>query len=339
MRRDRQYAFSLIRSTFFAATFGILVAPLGAKIETKQCEFSLKEQVPQNIKFTVQAGRVAFLCKSDTFFLRGTVTRTLPWQRTGKIFETMAERLKAETLESWAGGRLYKIAAGGESPSKTLICGYHTREAYSLDVCAPETDDKSKSDTRNLVGKFIKEFRTIALDAAPLLKSAPLFSQKKVFNEENETREPALLALTMPAGYVEVTRRENRALFTDAAGLAEIEVFYELSELALDSELAHKVYQKSIASFLARQGPWRADKNVSADKKDGVTCLIFTDNDKRLSHYCYAVQPFLQNAKKRFCRIAFVAVFQREAVDQQRFLADQQTILTEWMATIQKHSN
>lgn len=339
MRRDRQQAFSLIKSTFLAIVFVFFSAPLGAEPEAKQCEFSLKEQVPQNIKFTVQAGRVAFFCKNDAFFLRGTVTRTLPWQRTGKIFETMAERLKAETLESWAGGRLYKIAGGGENAGKTLICGYHTREAYSLDVCAPEIGDKSKSYTRDLVAKFIKDFRTITLDAAPLLKSAPLSSQKKVFNEENETREPALLALAMPPGYVEVTRRENRALFTDAAGLAEIEVFYELSELALDSELAHKVYQKSIASFLARQGPWRAEKIASTDKKDGVICLLFTDNDKRLSHYCYGVQPLVQNAKKRFCRIAFVAVFQREAVDQKRFLTDQQTILTEWMTTIQKHSN
>lgn len=306
--------------------------------DAQHCKLSLKEEVPKNIKFTVQSGRIAFLCKDDAFFLRGTVTRTLPWQLTGKIFETMAERLKAETLEKWPSGRLYKISADKKSDQKTLICGYHTRDQYSIDLCSPEIGEK-KAQAAELVGGILKEFRAIPLEKAPLLKSAPLFAEKKVFTEENETREPALLALTMPPGYVEVTRRENRALFTDAAGLAEMEIFYELSELPLDSELAHKVYRKSISAFLAKQGPWRPDKDDNVRQEGDTTCLLFTDNDKRLSHYCYSVTQVTQAGKKRFCRIAFVIAYLGEAVDRVRLLTDQQTIMNNWANIVRKHSS
>lgn len=317
--------------------FALGAAPVSAADEMP-CKFSLKEEVPKNIKFTVQSGRIAFLCKEDAFFLRGTVTRTLPWQLTGKIFETMAERLKAETLEKWPSGRMYKISADKKSDQKTLICGYHTRDQYSIDLCSPEIGEK-KAQAMDLVGGILKEFRALPPEKAPLLKSAPLYAEKKVFTEENETREPALLALTMPPGYVEVTRRENRALFTDAAGLAEMEIFYEISELPLDSELAHKVYRKSIAGFLAKQGPWRLEKDGSQDKKGDTTCLIFTDNDKRLSHYCYAIAQITQAGKKRYCRVAFVIAYLGEAVDRTRLLADQEALMNNWTAILRKHSN
>lgn len=303
-----------------------------------RCKFALKDEVPKHINFTVQSGRIAFLCKDDAFFLRGTVTRTLPWQLTGKIFETMATRLNAETLEKWPSGRLYKISADKKSEQKTLICGYHTRDQYSIDLCSPEVGEQ-KAQATELVGGILKEFRAIPLDKAPLLKSAPLYSEKKVFSEENETREPALLALTMPPGYVEVTRRENRALFTDAAGLAEMEIFYEVSDLPLDSELAHKVYRKSIASFLGKQGPWRPEKEDNVDQKGDTTCLLFSDKDKRLSHYCYMVAQITQAGKKRFCRVAFVIAFLAEAVDRTRLLADQQALMNNWANIIRRHGS
>jgi hypothetical protein len=303
--------------------------------ETSSCKFSLKEEIPKNIKFTVQSGRIAFLCKSETFFLRGTVTRTLAWQLTGKIFETMAERLKAETLEKWPSGRLYKINGDKKSEQKTLICGYHTRDQYSIDLCSPEVGSKAVE----LIGGILKEFRSMPLDKSPLLKSAPLYAEKKVFSEENETREPALLALTMPPGYVEVTRRENRALFTDAAGLAEMEIFYEISDLPLDSELAHRVYRRSIAAFLAKQGPWRPEKENNVEQKDDTTCLVFSDKDKRLSNYCYTVTAVTQAGKKRYCRVAFVVAYLGEAVDRARLLTDQQTLMNSWAGILRRHSN
>jgi hypothetical protein len=302
------------------------------------CKFSLTEEAPRNIQFTVQAGRIAFLCKSDDFFLRGTVTRTLDWQLTGKIFEAMAESLKAETLDKWASGRLYRIQGDAKNQQRSLICGYHSREQYSIDICSPQIGENSEK-AKALVLSLLTEFRKMQLDKSPLLKSAPLFAQKRVFTEENETREPALLALTMPAGYVEVTRRDNRALFTDAAGLAEMEVFYELSELALDSDLAHKVYRKSISSFLSRQGPWRPEREDNTVKNSHVACLLFTDNGTRLSHYCYVVAPVTIAGKKKFCRIAFVIAFAREAVDRDRLLGSQQAMLTGWAAILRKHSN
>ena len=311
---------------------------LFAADDSNNCKLSLTEEVPKNIKFTVQSGRIAFLCKDDAFFLRGTVTRTLPWQLTGKIFETMAERLKAETLEKWPSGRLYKISADKKSDQKTLICGYHTRDQYSMDLCSPEIDDQ-KTKAKDLVGGILKEFRSVALEKAPLLKSAPLFAEKKVFTEENETREPALLALTMPPGYVEVTRRENRALFTDAAGLAEMEIFYEVSDLPLDSELAHRVYRKSIISFLGKQGPWRLENENQVEQKGDTSCLLFTDKDKRLSHYCYTVTPITLAGKKRYCRVAFVIAYLSEAVDRTRLLADQQALMNSWSGIIGRHSN
>jgi len=314
--------------------FGVSAEPPAGS----DCRFSLTEEAPRNIQFTVQAGRIAFLCKNEDFFLRGTVTRTLDWQLTGKIFEAMAESLKAETLEKWASGRLYKITGDPKNQQKSLICGYHSREQYSIDVCAPLAGSETDK-ARTIVVGLLTEFRKMQLDKSPLLKSAPLFAQKRVFTEENETREPALLALTMPAGYVEVTRRDNRALFTDAAGLAEMEVFYELSDLALDSELAHKVYRKSISSFLARQGPWRAEREDNTVKKNDVACLLFTDNGTRLSHYCYVVAPLTIAGKKKFCRIAFVIAFAREAVDRDRLLENQQALLTGWATTLRKHSN
>ncbi len=249
----------------------------------------------------------------------------------------MAERLKAETLEKWPSGRLYKISADKKSDQKALICGYHTRDQYSIDLCSPEVGNR-KSQTTELVGGILKEFKTVPLDMAPLLKSAALFAEKKVFTEENETREPALLALTMPPGYVEVTRRENRALFTDAAGLAEMEIFYEISELPLDSDLAHKVYRKSIAAFLAKQGPWRPDREET-NKAGDTTCLLFTDNDKRLSHYCYSVAQITQAGKKRYCRIAFVIAYLGEAVDRTRLLTDQQALINNWANILRRHSN
>lgn len=304
----------------------------------EDCNFSLKDEAPKHINFTVQSGRVAFLCKADSFFLRGTVTRTLPWQLTGKIFETMAERLKAETLEKWPSGRLYKIESGKTGEGKTVICGYHSREMYSMELCAPQESGDKKDRATNLVRGMIREFMKIPLESSPLLKSAPLYSQKRVFTEENETRELALLSLTMPPGYVEVTRRENRALFTDAAGLAEMEIVYELSELPLDSELAHKVYRKSIAGFLSRQGPWRIEKEEAVERKGEAVCLSFTDNGARLSHYCYIVIAQQIKGKKRYCRLAFVAAYLREAVDRTKLLAEQQNLLNTWAETIRKHA-
>ena len=339
---------------FFALNFGAISAATG-----EERAFSLKQETPKHINFTVQSGRIAFLCKSDGFFLRGTVTRTLGWQLTGKIFETMAERLKAETLEKWPSGRLYRIVGEKQTEQKSLICGYHTRDKYSIDLCAPEghgsprvgaaTDGKATTEghgsprgddrARRLVSGILQEFRKISLEESPLLKSAPLYSQKKVFTEENETREPALLALSMPPGYVEVTRRDNRSLFTDAAGLAEMEIFYELSDLALDSDLAHRVYRKSISAFLAKQGPWRPEREDNLEKSGEATCLLFTDNGQRLSHYCYMVVPVTVAGKKKFCRVAFVAAFLREAVDRSKLLAEQLALLGDWAAVIRRHSN
>lgn len=304
----------------------------------EDCNFSLRDEAPKHINFTVQSGRIAFLCKADSFFLRGTVTRTLPWQLTGKIFETMAERLKAETLEKWPSGRLYKIDSGKTGEAKTVICGYHSREMYSMELCAPQESGEKRDRAANLVRGMIREFMKVPLESSPLLKSAPLYSQKRVFTEENDTREPALLSFTMPPGYVEVTRRENRALFTDAAGLAEMEIFYELSDLPLDSDLAHKVYRKSIAGFLSRQGPWRLEKEDAVERKGEATCLVFTDNAARLSHYCYTVVAQQMGGKKRYCRIAFVAAFLREAVDRAKLLSEQQNLLNNWIETMRKHS-
>jgi hypothetical protein len=381
--------------------------------ESDACSFSLKQENPKHINFTVQSGRIAFLCKSDGFFLRGTVTRTLGWQLTGKIFESMAERLKAETLEKWPSGRLYRIVGEKQTEQKSLICGYHNRDKYSIDLCAPEghggprggaatdgnttpeghggprggaatdgsatpeghggprggaatdgnatpeghggprggaaTDGNATPEghggprgedrARRLVSGILQEFRKIPLEESPLLKSAPLYSQKKVFTEENETREPALLALSMPPGYVEVTRRDNRSLFTDAAGLAEMEIFYEISDLSLDSELAHKVYRKSISAFLSKQGSWRPERDDNLEKSGEANCLLFTDNAQRLSHYCYTVIPVTIAGKKKFWRIAFVAAFLREAVDRSKLLTEQQGLLTDWAAVIRRHSN
>ncbi len=304
----------------------------------EDCNFSLKDEAPKHINFTVQSGRIAFLCKADAFFLRGTVTRTLPWQLTGKIFEGMAERLKAETLEKWPSGRLYKIDSGKAGEAKTLICGYHSRELYSMELCAPQESGANKDRAANLVRGMIREFMKVPLESSPLLKSAPLYSQKRVFTEENDTREPALLSLTMPPGYVEVTRRENRALFTDAAGLAEMEIFYELSDLPLDSDLAHKVYRKSIAGFLSRQGPWRIEKEEAVERKGEAICLSFTDNAARFSHYCYTVIAQQVGGKKRYSRIAFVAAYLREAVDRTKLLSEQQDLLNKWADTIRRHA-
>lgn len=319
--------------------FCLTALPLaGLHAAGEDCSFSLKDEAPKHINFTVQSGRIAFLCKADGFFLRGTVTRTLPWQLTGKIFETMAERLKAETLEKWPSGRLYKIDSGKSGEGKTLICGYHSREMYSMELCAPQEGGDKKDRASNLVRGMIREFMKIPLESSPLLKSAPLYSQKRVFTEENETREPALLSLTMPPGYVEVTRRENRALFTDAAGLAEMEIFYELSDLPLDSDLAHRVYRKSIAGFLTRQGPWRIEKEEAVEKKGDAICLSFTDNAARLSHYCYTVIAQQVNGKKRYCRLAFVVAYLREAVDRTKLLSEQQNLLNAWAETIRRHA-
>lgn len=305
--------------------------------ESGDCKFSLKDEVPKNIKFTVQSGRIAFLCKTDSFFLRGTVTRILSWQITSRVFETMAEKTKAETLDKWPSGRLYKIAGDGKNAGRNVICGYHSREPYSLELCAPENEQKDYA--RGLIMGILNEFKKIAPSSSPLLKSAALDAQKKVFTEENETREPALLSLTMPPGYVEVTRRENRALFNDPVGLAEMEVFYELSDLTLDSEIAHKVYKRSISAFLGKQGSWKQESEGGEVTKDESNCLIFTDGDKRLSHYCYAVVPLMQAGKKKYCRIAFVAAYLREAVDRTRLLEEQQSLLQGWISSIRKHSN
>jgi hypothetical protein len=311
-----------------------------AEPSNEACHFSLKEEKPKGVNFTVQAGRIAFLCKSENFFLRGTVTRTLSWQLTGHIFESMAKELKAETMEKWPSGRLYKIKSERGAEQRTLVCGYHSRDQYSLELCAPShsTAPGESDSSADLVKSIIIEFRKIPLDKSPLLKSAPLFASKRVFTEENETRETALLGLTLPPGYVEVTRRENRSLFTDAAGLAEIEVFYEISELALDSAIAHKVYKRSIAAFLTKQGSWKPQEMETGDARPGVTCLLFTDNNKRLSHYCYLVIALPQGEKKRYCRISFVAAFLREAVDKKKFMVEQQDLLLGWGQTILKHT-
>lgn len=192
---------------------------------------------------------------------------------------------------------------------------------------------------RTLVSGILREFRRIPVEESPLLMSGPLLSQKKVFTEENETREPGLLAFSMPQGYVEVARRDNRSLFTDAAGLAELEIFYELSDLALDSELAHRVYQKSISAFLANQGSWRPASENNLEKSGDASCLIFTDNAQRLSHYCYTVLAVTFGGKKKFCRIAFVAAFLRETVDRSKLLAEQQALLGEWATIVRRHVN
>lgn len=328
-------------SAYATPLFFALAFALRAENSTEPCSFSLKQENPKHIQFTVQSGRIGFLCKNEGFFLRGTVTRTLGWQLTGKIFETMAERVKAETLEKWPSGRLYRIAGEKQHAQKSLICGYHTRDKYALDLCGSEGDQEPKVNDRayRLVSAVLAEFRKIPLEESPLLKSAPLYAQKKVFSEENETREPALLALTMPPGYVEVTRRDNRSLFTDAAGLAEIEVFYEISELSLDSELAHKVYRKSIVAFLTKQGSWREENAEPPAQQGEANCLIFSDSGARLSHYCYAVVPLTTAGKKKFCRIAFVAAFLRDAVDRSKLLAEQFSLLNEWAAIIRRHTN
>lgn len=319
--------------------FFCLTAVRAETQKSNDCHYSLKDEAPKNFKFTVQSGRIAFLCKAETFFLRGTVTRTLPWQLTGRIFETMAERLKAETLEKWPSGRLYKISSERKEEQKTIICGFHSREQYAMELCAPEETAGPKNHAADLVRGVIREFMKIPLESSPLLKSAPLYSQKRVFTEENETREPALLALTMPPGYVEVTRRDNRALFTDAAGLAEMEIFYEMSDLPLDSDLAHRVYRKSIAGFLTKQGAWRIEKEEAVERKGEAICLSFTDNDKRLSHYCYTVVAQQIAGKKRYCRLAFVVAYLREAVDRAKLLNEQQSLLGAWAETMRKHGS
>jgi hypothetical protein len=118
-----------------------------------------------------------------------------------------------------------------------------------------------------------------------------------------------------------------------------MEIFYEVSDLALDSELAHKVYRKSISSFLSRQGPWRPERDENTVKKDDVWCLLFTDNGTRLSHYCYVVAPVTIAGKKKFSRIAFVVAFAREAVDRDRLLETQQGMLAGWATVLRKHNN
>lgn len=320
--------------------FCLILNRIDAAETAASCRFSLKEEIPKNINFTVQAGRVAFLCKADAYFLRGTVTRTLPWQLTDKIFETLARETKAEMVETSDAGKLYRITAGrpgtaaAATGQKTLFCGYYTRENYVMDICGPETGGGD-----NTVKALLSDFRTVKIDKSPLLRSAPLFTEKRVFGEENETKEPALLALTMPPGYVEVTRRENRALFTDAAGLAEIEIFYELSELQLDSELAHKVYRKSITKFLTEQGSWRPEKEGAILQKDEIHCMVFTDNGKKLSHYCYFVVPTTVAGKKRFYRMAYVVAYVAEAVDRAKLLEEQQNLMKNWAAILRRHSN
>ena len=84
-----------------------------------------------------------------------------------------------------------------------------------MELCAPQESGENRDRAANLVRGMIREFMKVPLESSPLLRSAPLYSQKRVFTEENDTREPALLSFTMPPGYVEVTRRENRALFTE----------------------------------------------------------------------------------------------------------------------------
>ncbi|HRP68503.1 MAG TPA: hypothetical protein PLY93_03140 [Turneriella sp.] len=299
--------------------------------------------MPKDVHFTVQQGRVSFLCKEDTFFLRGTATRTLAWQRTDQIFATLAKELNATPIETWTTGKLYKVkntknTASDKMSGKELICAYVVRDTYALDVCANYKENETGNSSEKMIRRLISEFQTVAFEKMPLLQSAPLFSTRRVFTEENDTREPALLALTMPAGYVEVTRRENRSLFTDAAGLAEVEIFYEQSELALDSALAHKAYKKFITSFLTKQGIWHAVETKEDTTYKGAVCLLFTDNDKRSSNYCYIVAALNQNHKKKYFRVVFVAAFLRDVVDETVLLAEQKKLLQNWMATLVKHS-
>ncbi|MBV6492137.1 MAG: hypothetical protein LDLANPLL_00128 [Turneriella sp.] len=305
-----------------------------------RCDFSLQAATPKDVHFTVQPGRVSLLCKDEAFFLRGTVTRTLPWQKVESIFDTLATELNAQTIETWDKGRLYRIDGNAKekaksSPQKSLLCAYLMRDSYSIDLCANE--DSSTSAAQKILRKIINEFRDAPIEKMPLLKSAPISSTKRVFTSENDTREPALLALTMPAGYVEVTRRENRALFTDASGLAEIEIFYEISDLPLDSLLAHKVYKKSITAFLTQKGAWHS---VAKEALEGdAPCLLFTDKDKRLSNYCYIVTHIVQNGKKKYYRIAFVTAFLKGLVHDKILLAEQQSLLKAWVKILNKHSD
>jgi hypothetical protein len=43
--------------------------------------------------------------------------------------------------------------------------------------------------------------------------------------------------------------------------------------------------------------------------------------------------------KKKYCRIAFVAAFLREAVDRSKLLSEQHALLNEWASVIRRHSN
>lgn len=299
---------------------------------TNPCEFSFKAEIPKNNHFTVQNGRVAFLCKNADFFLRGTVTRTLPWQLTQKVYDTLATDLNAQTIETGAWGRIYRIA--DVRGKKQLVCAYASRPHFAIDLCAPDLENFG-ADT--LLKKILHEFRQVKESESPFLRSAALSSSKKVFTEKNETQEPALLSLTMPAGYVDIDHHQNRALFTDAAGLAEIEVFYELSDLVLDSDLAHRVYQKAVTNFLAKQGSWKPTSENHVIKNGNATCLLFSDAAKRASNYCYTIATIQVAGKKKSCRVSFIIAYLREAVDEKKLLSDQQRILTEWGESLLKH--
>lgn len=324
-----QFTTKFFTVLFFTFSSSILAAERSTK---NPCEFSFKAEIPRNNHFTVQNGRVAFLCKSDDFFLRGTVTRTLPWQLTQKVYDTLATDLNAQTIETGAWGRIYRIA--DVRGKKQLVCAYASRPHFAIDLCAP---DLANIEAGALLKKLLLEFRQVKESESPFLRSAALSSSKKVFTEKNETQEPALLSLTMPAGYVDIDHHENRALFTDAAGLAEIEVFYELSDLALDSDLAHKVYQKAVTNFLSKQGSWKPTSESHMSKNGNATCLLFSDAAKRASNYCYAIAAIQVAGKKKFCRVSFIVAYLKEAVDEKKLLSEQQRILTEWGESLLKH--
>ena len=303
------------------------------------CKLSLNQNEPKNFKFTVQSGRIAFLCKTEknNFFLRGTVTRTFKFQKTNQLFESMANDLKAQNIEQWETGRLYMIEGkrGGAQKAARLLCGFQTREEYSLEICAGE-DNKDTSALQNFLKSILIDFSTIAPEKAPLLQSAALSTSKRVFTEENETKEPALLALTLPPGYSEVTRKENRAVFSDSTGLTESEIFYELSDLALDSQLAQEVYQSAIVAFLQKQGNWIQDE---AEIKTGIAeikCLKFSNGQKH-SSYCYTVVTRDKIKSKKFCRLVFVIAYPETGIDQTILLQHQLKQLTAWRQMILKH--
>ncbi|MCS6971411.1 MAG: hypothetical protein N2Z22_00370 [Turneriella sp.] len=287
------------------------------------CAFSLRGKIAQKVEFAENPGRVGFLCRDGGFFLRGTLTRLRSWQLPSKVFAAMAEKTGAEALESWEHGGLYRIAAA-KPGEPALLCGYHVRDGFALDACAPEKETQAKP----LVSSLLHEFRHGKTADFGLLRTPVLSTPQNVFRKENILQDVNLSTLRLPPGFVPLEHRENRALFTDAAGLTEIEIFYELSELPLNSAIAHKVYRKAVTDFVAKQGHWQIAEEPKDDNQ--TPCLVFSDKNTRLSHYCYAVAVLKNSSRPKYCRLTFVVAFLREAVDAHKLMAEQKELLQNW---------